>query len=633
MTTRSSAALSAVLPGLRVPSESRMRAALGTGGLGAALLAVAPALPMAAAADGATTAPAFTAGPLLAVLAIGPVALAWVLAGGGRAGYAAGVLAGLAALAPGRAMLDLQLLAAPWRAARPELLVPTSLAPLRAGAGSWALLLGHLLTVVAGVLAVLAVRRAANPGLPAGPPPAAAGATGLSARSAGGVTGPAGASPGTAAVAGAAPRTGSPVLTAALCAGAVAAVGLVLAPFRSADPYLLPRSAIDAPPLTMFGLLLLAGAVVLAGSIAASAADVQAGRGALLGVGLGVAAVAVPMAAAALAPDLGASWGPWIALAGGAGLLGASRLVGREARTAGDELSLPALDRLHAVAGALAVAAGLLALVGAVARQVLVPVGSPEPVLYPVRLLVPAGLLLAALGGVLLAGAFSTRYARSAALVRPALAVAWAGMALAGTAVLDAALTATQIGGVRAGLGVWAAALALLAAPAAGCAAVIAGGVERDEVDLSDVRASPVASAVGGLAAVLAVPAFGLPLLTAEGYAQAGLWSNFQVASWGLVVALVAVVVASMLAPWSRPSRAAGLLLGAAAVVGLHLAELPLTGGRAGAGATAAAGTWFSLACAVVLLAAAAVAWRQRRPARPGTGQAGSAQPRSGRAG
>lgn len=634
MAARSFAAMTAARPRVRVVFPPSLLVGLAVATSATGLLAVAPALPVAAAGDGASTHPSFTAGPLLAVLAFAGPGLAWALAARGRAAAATGVLAGAAALAPGRAVLDLQLIVAPWRAARPELLVATSLAPLKPGPGAWVLLLGHLLTGAAGVLAVQAVRRgviAPEPPLPgsAARPasrtlPASNRVTSRATKRRAPSRAPDGRAAGAAGQAGAGlgevgePRAGAPGLTAALCAGVVAALGLMLAPFRSSDPYLLPEAVPDAPLPAMAGVLLLAGGVMIAAGLAASAADHGAGRGGLWGVAMGVTAAALPpMAAALFAPDVGGTWGPRVALAGAAGLVGTAWLVGREPRAAaGDELSLPALDRLHGVAGALALASALFALVGAVASQVHVPEGAEQPVFYPARLLVPAGLLLAALGGVLVAGSVSARYARAAALARPALAVAWAAMALAGTAVLDAALTAVQIPGVRAGLGVWAAGLALLAALAAGCAAAVAGGVERDEVDLSQVHAARPPIAAGVSAAVLALPAFGLPLLTAPDYAPAGLWSNFQVGSWGLVAALAAVVTAALLAPSSRPSRAVGLLLGALAVVALRLAELPLTGERAGPAAGTSAGTWFSLACALALLTGAVLAWRRREPGR-----------------
>ena len=586
MTTRRPAAFPAAVTGFRVTVGPQLSAALGVASLGTVLLAAAPAFTVAIAEDGASTDPAFTSGPLLAVLAVAPAALAWLFAVTGRIGTAAGLLAGLAALAPGRAVLDLQLLAAPWRAVRPELLVSTSLAPLRAGAGVWLLLAGHVLTAAAGVFALLAVRRTGSGG--------GAGAVPIA-------------------------------VTTALCAGAATAVGLALAPFRTSDPYLVPRAALDAPLITLAGLLLVGAGLVLAACLAAGAADADAGRGGLMGVQLGAAALILPpLAAAVFSPSISTAWGPRVALIGFAGLGVALRLIGHEAGADGaaeqgppalsppalspPALSPPALGRLHVVAGAVAVFAGAAALVGAVARQVLVPAGLDEPVLHATRVLVPAGLLLAGLGAALLVPA----RAALASSVRPVLAVAWAGMVLACAAVLDAALTATQIVGVRAGAGLWAVTVALLAACAVGVLTLLAGLAERDEADLSELNPGRVPLAVGTTTVVLAVAAFGLPLQTAPDYVPAGLWFHFGAASWGLLAAAAVVCAAALLAPRSRPERAVGSLLGAAAVMVLHLAQVPLAGGRAGAGADVGPGVWFGLACLATLLAGAGLAWHAR---------------------
>jgi hypothetical protein len=120
-------------------------------------------------------------------------------------------------------------------------------------------------------------------------------------------------------------------------------------------------------------------------------------------------------------------------------------------------------------------------------------------------------------------------------------------------------------------------------------------------------------SIIGGLAAVLAVPAFGVPLVTSPDYLPAGLWSRFSVASWGLLAAAATVIVAGLLAPRSRPARAVALLVGAAAVVAVQLSAVPLLGGRGEAAASIAAGTWFALACGLALLGGAFVAGRRDR--------------------
>src|SRR5439155_21654728 len=118
----------------------------------------------------------------------------------------------------------------------------------------------------------------------------------------------------------------------------------------------------------------------------------------------------------------------------------------------------------------------------------------------------------------------------------------------------------------------------------------------------------PAAAAV-----LLAIGAFGLPGVRSPDFVASGIWSEFRLAAWGLLLALVVVIVVAVLAPGSRPAQAASLLLGAAALVGVHLLEFPLTGARAAA-ATAGQGTWLSLAC-VVALVVAAIAALISRPA------------------
>jgi len=193
---------------------------------GALALAIAPLLPVVAATDGAPADPGFPGWPLLAALALLPALAVVLLCVRGTAGMATGFVIGYAALAPGRALVDLQLVLDADLAARPELLVPTSLAPLRPAAGAVALLAGHLLTAVAGVLAV----RSARPGIED-------------------LEGPDGPVDPLEPVPGA--RPGLLVLTLGL--GAALAVGLLMAPFGSGNAYLLGRSALDSPGWTLAG--------------------------------------------------------------------------------------------------------------------------------------------------------------------------------------------------------------------------------------------------------------------------------------------------------------------------------------------------------------------------------------------
>ena len=200
---------------------------------GAFALALAPLLPVVIATDGAQADPGFAGWPLLAALALLPALAAVLLCARGAAGMATGLVIGYAALAPGRALLDLQLVLDAELASRPELLVPTSLAPLRPAAGAVALLAGHLLTAVAGVLAVLSTRPdIEDPEDPGGVGP----------------VDPLDPVPG-----------GRPgLLVLALGLGAALAVGLLMAPFGSGNAYLLGRPALDSPGWTLAGAVLLA---------------------------------------------------------------------------------------------------------------------------------------------------------------------------------------------------------------------------------------------------------------------------------------------------------------------------------------------------------------------------------------
>lgn len=525
------------------------------------------------------TLPAFTGWPLLLVLDLLPV----VLAGGfllrGRTAVAAAVLTGYALLAPGRAVVDLQLAADAGLTGRPELLRPTSLAPLHPAFGLWLLLAGHLATGLAGLLAA---SRSGGPAEGAGRGETVAGVARL--------------------------RQGR--LAVALCLGLAGAVGLVARPFRSDDPFLVPRAAMDAPPWAMAGGLLTGIAVVLAAVLAASSADPGTTRGGLLGVAAGVLVLAVPpLAATAAVADLHLTWGPPVAVLAAVGLAAFAVPAGRAVPVEDDqpeepvEVALPGQARLQTAAGVLAVLTGVAALGGVLAPQLVVSEGMSPPVGYASRLLLPAGVLVGVLGLVSLSG-------RLATMVRPALAVAWAAVPLAGAAAVDAALTASQLGDdVRPGVGAWLTGLAVLGSVAVACCAALAGGVERDDVDLTDLRPNPAATVPAAVAAVLAVGAFGLPALRAPDYVEPGLWSDFRVASWGLLVGLATVVGAAALAPLCRPARRTALLLGATGVVGVRLLEVPLTGARA-EGASAGPGTWLAGACALTLLAGALLSAR-----------------------
>jgi hypothetical protein len=523
-------------------------------------------------------APGFSALPLLIVLAVIPVVLALGAVAVGRPVFAAGVLMGFALLAPGRAVADLQLASDALLTSRPELMVPTSLAPLSAAPGLWVLLAGHLLVALAGLL----------------------------------VVGTAGAQPGTAYAeeldswAGVPNRGSRRMLIGwALACATVATAGLLLPAFYSHDAFQLTPEVAVGPVLVLGGGLLTVAAVVLGCMVfTASAMPPALTRGGLLGLLAAVAAVTMPAIVAGLAVDrLDPAPGPYVAL----GAIGALVLIvflwpgGRESREpARTELLLEA-HRLHLLAGALGIVAGLAAIGGGLGTQLVVDAGLEQPDSFANRQLIPAGIVVGLLAATLLVDRWS-------AAVRPAFTVSLASVLVVGAGTLDAALTGAGISeAVHVGAGVWMTGIAMAVAVVAAICAGVAGSAERDDVDLTERGLNQPVVVPAGAAAVLAIGAFGLPAVRAPDFSAPGIWSDFRLASWGLLLGLVVVIAVCALAPLSRPTRGASLLLGAAAVVGVHLLEFPLTSGRA-AQATPGAGTWLSLACLVALLVAATAA-------------------------
>jgi hypothetical protein len=542
----------------------------------------------------ASPAPAFGSAPLLLILAAAPAVLALLFVQFGRAPVGAGVLTGAALLAPGLAIVDAQFLLDGLQAARPELMVPTTLAPLTPALGSWLLLLGHLAALAAGVLAA----------------------------------GRAGADESSDYYA-ALDRTSSVAARGramgwAIAFATVSVAGLVvLPPFRSTNAFLLAHSLVGSPLLVMVGGMVMAVTLLLGGALAAGTPRPPLARGMVIGLFFALSWLVLPQLAAIMSVD----WlhmdrgGPLIALIPMALLilvLWAIPALSRADRAELREGELPpdlqlATSPAHLVTGVLGVLTGVAALGGAIGALLVID-GAAQSESYANRQLVPAGILVIVLGVAL--------FTRWAGLVRPAFVVSLAGVALVGLAALDAAFTGTTVSGpamsvpvvtteVRVGAGVWFAGIAILLAVAAAVAGAVAGGAERDEVDLTERTMHTRVAIPLGAAVLCAVGAFGLPVITAPDFTAPGIWTEFRLASWGLLIGLAVVVVAAVVAAMARPSRAAALLVGAAALVGVHLLELPMTSDRA-PGAQAGVGTWLSLACIVALVVAAVVAITQK---------------------
>jgi len=531
----------------------------------------------------------FASAPLLLVLAVAPAVLASAFVLFGRAPVGAGVLTGAALLAPGLALVDAQFVKDALQASRPELMVPTSLAALTPAVGVWLLLAGHLAAIGAGVLAA----------------------------------GQAGADESSDYFA-ALDRTSSTAARGramgwALACSTVSVAGLFFPPFRSDNAFLVARDLVASPMLVKVGGMLIALTLLIGGVLAAGVPRPQLARGMALGLLAALSWLVVPQVAAVMSVD-------WLHMERGGPLLALIPLVllvvvlftiTRD-RTELAEGELPPDLRLessplHLVTGVLGVLAGVAALGGAFGALLVID-GADQPESYANRQLIPAGVLVIVLGAAL--------FTRWAGLVRPAFVVSLGSIALVGLASLDAAFTGTTVSGpaisapivtaeVRVGAGVWFAGVAIVLAVVAACSAAVAGGAERDDVDLTERTLHTRIAIPLGAAVLFAVGAFGLPMITAPDFVAPGIWTDFRLASWGLLVALAVVVAAAVIASMARPARAAALVLGAATVVGVHLLELPMTGDRT-AGAQAGSGTWLALACVLALVLAAVLAMTTR---------------------
>ncbi|WP_051071946.1 hypothetical protein [Amycolatopsis decaplanina] len=580
---------------LRSEPGSRPRALLLSAGLvsaGAVALAAGALMPVVRGGS-----PGFTAAPLLIVLALAPAATVLYALVTGRSGLAAGLVLGLTALAPGRLLLDLQLLADGSLAARPELFLADRLLALPpAGPGLWPLVAGHLLTLAAGAFAAGTARDEAE----------LAGELDGRRRW----------------------RLLGPVL------GVAGGIGLLLAPLGSGNAYLLAKNAFEGPTVAMAGYLLLAALLPLTVLVAVSSPSAGVGKGGFAGAGLAVLAVGVPPVVAGLVVDrLSVAPGSVVVTVAGLALAGLAftrfDVAEADETVTGDlagEARLPGLFWWRLATGGLALLAAAAAVAGALAPTL--KANGPTPVPET-----PARWLLLGAAVVLAVPALFVFVPRLSAFARGVVAATWAGVVLAGTAVLSAALSVTEDkavdpalfgvdlpvplpdkAGYSAGPGVTWTFIALVLAAVAALAAVITGVVERDVSDDAGMDAGPDGTRASGnvltpvvAAAVLAIAAFGTPVFTAPGYTAPGLWSDFGAASWGLLGALAVVLGLYALVPRSRPVAAASASAGAALVLGLHAAELPLVGSEYD-GASAGIGFWLALGGAVVSLVAAGMA-------------------------
>ncbi len=509
--------------------------------------------------------PAFASWLLLALVSALPPVVSAVFAGLGEHEAAAAALRAPAILAPGLFLLDLQLLADPWNATRPELLVPTSVTQLGAGAGLYLLLLSRLLTTAAGVLS--------------------GGVGEIEARDA---------------------ARARPFLLFAAVAAVAPVAGAVLMPrFVSDSPFLLVRAAADEPLLALLGTVYLGCGLVFAAGYVASSTDPGAVRGGLAGV---VAAAAgpllVPPVSALLTPGLAVATWQWLVLYGAVAglvvLVVVAWLGGSRREITPLEIGLAGGRKLERAAGVLAVVAGALTVLASALPVVrldsgdLVTTGSS-------RLLTPTGFILLGLGLLML-------FRDTSGTVRPALAVTSVLVPVTALPVLDTASSPASESGPSGTAVIALVVVCLLLTPLAGLLCLLAGGREREEsVDLSELVTDRALLVPAVLGAVLALGAYALPVLSYPDFPATAILNGFRTETWGLLLAAAAVVAAALLAARSRPRRAAALFAGAALVVLVRVLELPVR-----ADGSAGTGFYLGLAALVVLLGGAGVALSRR---------------------
>ncbi|MEW2499259.1 hypothetical protein AB0878_02110 [Amycolatopsis sp. NPDC047767] len=549
----------------RTPSP-QLKTAVTLLGIGALALTAGAILPVSPDAS-----PGYLAWPLLALLALVPAGIVAAAAYSGRHGLAAGLTIGLAALAPGRLLLDLQFFANGSKTVRPELYLPDRLLDRSAvGAGFWLLVAGHVLTIAAGIAAAQVARQLNE----------VAGDDGGRRRW----------------------RLVVPLLTIA------AGVGLLMAPVISDNPFFPAHSAFEGPGLALTGYVVMAGALLLAVVLGFGAASDGVARGTLGGAAAATFAVALPPLVGGLAVGgLHLAWGPVVAVVAMVLVLVLAPLatpqIAQVERTdLAGEARVPSLTLWRTATALLALLTAVVGVVGALAPQLDTATATQSPARW---LLLTAAILVA------LPAPFLFAY-KSA---RGILAVVWAGVVLAGTAVLSTAITASQATGLTGldslggtlsyhlGAGAVFTAIALGLAGLTALAAVVTGVVERDDEGTEGPRPRVLLPVVA--AAILSVLAFGSPVFTAPGYSSPGLWSDFDTPSWGLLTALLVVLGVLALSVRSRPGAAAAALTGAVLVLAVHVAQLPLAGI---AGRSPALGFWFGLAAIVVTATAAATA-------------------------
>lgn len=516
--------------------------------------------------DGAVVA-AILAGAVPVVVVIG----AAVGVASKRVELAAALLAGYGAVALGFTLLDVALLSDPIDANRLELFRPLSAAMLDATPGAYVLLVGHAVSVLAGVAGWSAVHRA---GLGDG--------YGHSVYS--------------EHVGRAAAGRVGPMLAGLLGAfGVLAAVAAFSSLYRSSDPVVIVTAVVESPVFVAVGSGVVGIAALVVAASALAALSPQVASGASVGAGLGV----LGFAGVGLLAGLGtgdrvdAGLGAYLGTVAGLGLLVCGAVLAPVA-AARDRRALeraqqretgargvrgvagPGRTRWHAAAGTVGVLSGVLFVLGSLLPILETDSGIAAPQILATRVVMVAGF-------VMILGSVPLLFSEFASAARPFVSMFWLGAVAAAAAVLQSVVLAEDVEGVSTGVGALAIIAGVVAAVTTGLLALFAGSAERDDVDTSqDAATDGVVLGTGLFGAVLLAVGLALPLYRGSDLTAATVtefpwgWDT-----WGQMVLAAGVLVAAVVAARARPARGS-VLLGGAAVAGIvHLASWPLTSARA----------------------------------------------------
>lgn len=564
-------------------------------------LAVAPALPVVRSSVGTDAKSLGWAALVAGLAALLVPAVAALVAATRRFALAGGILVGGGVVSAPMLMLDVAMLRAPIDANRFELFRPLTASPLSPAVGAYLVLGAHLLAVVAAILGAMVIARAAL-----GDGYGHSVRQDLAGRATIGRAGPA-------------------VTGLALLFATVWGVCLFFPAWTSSD------SIIVVAPLVTAGILIFAATValavsacaVVAGALAATSPEVTAG--AIGGAGVTALGISGSRLAAGVCDD-GLRVGPATVIATVAAALlvvtavALLRIVAaREASDAapsmqasgdrGSPLVGADVARWHRAAGIAGVITALLVGVGALLPVLTAPEGHELPQIYATRLAIVGAAMLLVPSIFLFLSEF-------AATVRPAMGPILLAIVLVAAGVAQAAVSGTRIPGVGFGLGTVVTVLGVLAAVATGLVVWCAGSAERDDVDRSaEPTVQRTASILGVAAAVAAALALALPLYVGPEFDATSFALPWGFDTWAQALLAAGIVVVATVAPRSRPTRGAAMLIGAAAASAVYLLGWPLTIDRIADGAQIGPAVPSALVAIGLLVAEAVVVVRSGKSA------------------